>query len=676
MVYCGKPSKGCGSCRERKIRCDQAKPMCSQCARLDRKESECVYRNLLDLSFRNESLAVIEKANKPRPSPAPRPPKQKSLSAKSLPTRRASSARGVSARPADARAPVITDEQNSHIITWTANEPSHEGASSTASTADLFTDDDAWSWSWADASASYATDPAPYTFPTAWSTSSSGYDGSSPPYFDDASYFCSPAADYALSPPAEDVAAGYFAANFITPSAGPSRGTWTYLEDFSSTGPSMDPMVNAGMTAIFVGAMSNQYRSQALVVRARREYASALNQINAALRSPTEAVKDSTLLSIMILSVYETITASNKMSVKAWTEHLNGAGALIRLRGTAQFKTATGRGLFLQVLNHYLMSCIQREIPLPNDFIDLRKEAAKYTDTTEPQWQSVNSIIEFAFFRAAVRAGRFSNLKEIIDTAINMDTILARKFAWESLPPSWHYETVFTDELPEVVHNGCYHIYFDHFLTQIWNNMRTIRILLHEMIRVKLLEGFATAPAMFMDVKYSSQLQRSTEILIKLRDDILRSVPQQLGYVTRRPFSSGPDDVESYTAFLNSETAPSLKAPTAPTSSSRFSTTPTARAIGGYFLLWPLYISGMTRATTAPQRAWIMARLRYIGQTMGIGQADAIAGFLGNQAAVNLMLSKWKGQTTVKEVADWVESVKRRAMMAGRGAGMGKQVAI
>ncbi|KAJ5089254.1 hypothetical protein N7532_007938 [Penicillium argentinense] len=60
MVYCGKPSKGCGHCRSRKIRCDQARPSCSQCVRAKR---DCPgYRDQLSLMFRDESKSVVKKA--------------------------------------------------------------------------------------------------------------------------------------------------------------------------------------------------------------------------------------------------------------------------------------------------------------------------------------------------------------------------------------------------------------------------------------------------------------------------------------------------------------------------------------------------------------------------------------------------------------------------------------
>lgn len=60
MVYCGKPSKGCGQCRSRKIRCDQTRPACTQCTRTNR---QCPgYRDELSLIFRDQSQSVMRKA--------------------------------------------------------------------------------------------------------------------------------------------------------------------------------------------------------------------------------------------------------------------------------------------------------------------------------------------------------------------------------------------------------------------------------------------------------------------------------------------------------------------------------------------------------------------------------------------------------------------------------------
>ncbi|CRK13738.1 hypothetical protein BN1723_001998 [Verticillium longisporum] len=61
MVYCGKASQGCEHCRVRRIKCNKAKPECSQCVRAGKK---CPgYRDQLSLMFRDESTKVIQKAH-------------------------------------------------------------------------------------------------------------------------------------------------------------------------------------------------------------------------------------------------------------------------------------------------------------------------------------------------------------------------------------------------------------------------------------------------------------------------------------------------------------------------------------------------------------------------------------------------------------------------------------
>ncbi|KAI0393599.1 hypothetical protein F5Y17DRAFT_466779 [Xylariaceae sp. FL0594] len=61
MVYCGKASQGCQSCRTRRIKCDKKEPECSQCIRVGKR---CPgYRDQLSLMFRDESSKVIQKAH-------------------------------------------------------------------------------------------------------------------------------------------------------------------------------------------------------------------------------------------------------------------------------------------------------------------------------------------------------------------------------------------------------------------------------------------------------------------------------------------------------------------------------------------------------------------------------------------------------------------------------------
>ncbi|KIV98583.1 uncharacterized protein PV09_09630 [Verruconis gallopava] len=61
--YRGRLSTGCEACRTRRVKCDEARPVCARCLRAGLHE-QCRYRDLLEISFRNESVETANKAKK------------------------------------------------------------------------------------------------------------------------------------------------------------------------------------------------------------------------------------------------------------------------------------------------------------------------------------------------------------------------------------------------------------------------------------------------------------------------------------------------------------------------------------------------------------------------------------------------------------------------------------
>lgn len=57
-----------------------------------------------------------------------------------------------------------------------------------------------------------------------------------------------------------------------------------------------------------------------------------------------------------VLTIMQIITCSNPESMRSWTNHINGASALARLRGTDQLRTQIGRDIFgslrIQIVSH------------------------------------------------------------------------------------------------------------------------------------------------------------------------------------------------------------------------------------------------------------------------------------------------------------------------------------
>lgn len=505
MVYCGKPSKGCQACRDRKTRCDRTTPSCSQCIRAHR---ECPgYRNEVDLMFRNESDAVIGKAK------AREKFRTKAKSRSESP---------VDIGPSESKnEPPSLDEEE---LTQVARV---QGT--------------------------------------------------------DAAFFVETLTPkFSMFPTTEERALNFFSTN---------ASTW--FRNFDVTDEvcrqaNTDEHLLACMSAVGLATFSHSIHAPELLVRARKEYVTALRLTNTALRSPTEAKKDSTLFSVMVLGIFETVTGNNKRSLVAWNEHVHGAAALVKLRGKDQFKTYAGMRMFLQVTSSLILSSIISSTAVPAHIIELRKEAGKYMDVDTMSWKLSDTIIDFTIFRAAVRENIIVGPRAIITAALEID----RRFleVLRDIPEEWQYKVVYTDENPDLVWNGSYHHYTEGWMAHLWNGMRTSRILLHETIRDQLLVATMAMTPIFTELEIQSQNDSSMGIMLQMRADILASLPHHIP----------------------------------PT----FSATSLLEGSRAYFTLWPLYLAGAMGITTEPIRNWVAARLRGIGESIGIKQAFVVAELL------------------------------------------------
>lgn len=346
----------------------------------------------------------------------------------------------------------------------------------------------------------------------------------------------------------------------------------------------------ASMNAVGLATLSNAVRAPELMVRARKDYVHALQLTNVALRSPVEAKKDSTLFAVMILGIFETVTGNNERSLAAWTEHINGAAALVKLRGPDQLNTDVGRRMFIQVTSSLMLSCVQRTVAMPQHIIDLRKEASSFMDPDNPGWRTSAVIIDYTIFRADVRDCKIVGPKAVIETALDIDRRFIEIF--DDLPEIWTYETKYSDKTPHLIWNGSYHVYKEAWMAHLYNGIRTCRIMLHETIRDQLLSASTAMTPIFPISQMIAQGESSVSIMLEMQAQILASIPHQLPTMTL-------------------DVAPGIWA-----------------GARSYFVLWPLYVVGAMDLTTEPIRQWAIARLRHIGENSGIRQALLVANYL------------------------------------------------
>lgn len=242
-------------CRTRRIKCDETKPTCNQCAKSRR---QCPgYKDEFDLVFRNETQATERRARKAN-------------------------------RKAMAKGRADSDAAGSTALVTTA---------------------------------SGAAAKSPMAAPIL----------------------------PALSIPVETQATCHFVANFIlVPKQGGTRGFMDFLLPMMQ-GEHATPHLQHAFSACAMALINNRAASRdKFADKALNEYTMALKGTNAALRDPEQQGADSTLAAVLLLGLFENITAK-QIGMLAWGSHIEGAIQLVKQRGRKQLRTKVGLMLFVAV---------------------------------------------------------------------------------------------------------------------------------------------------------------------------------------------------------------------------------------------------------------------------------------------------------------------------------------
>lgn len=400
----------------------------------------------------------------------------------------------------------------------------------------------------------------------------------------------------ALTTPIGDRAFCYFRATFVIGNARSFR----YLESIYAH-ETMDLHLSASIHAVGLASLAKATRSRSLHHQATLAYISALHLINNALAS-SAATTDTTLSAVMLLDQFEKIIPPPDRTPRAWTTHLNGATALMRMRGCGQFETKAGLEMFIQMSSHLLVSCMQHSIPLPADYLLLRDHATNFIDTTDISWRLSEVTVRYIAFRSSIKSGGLFNPDTIIATASAMDHEMVALIA--EFPPSWLPNCVSVLGSSELVLGDHYDVYLDYRVAEPLNMVRAGRIPLLDLIEEQC----------EMTGDYEA-LEGAKEKVRDVGEVVCASVPQLAGYVPFLELSStsrhsSPDSLDGST--FSSYTSKSMKLD------------PSNEA-SAYSLLWPLFTVANSRSCPDDAKWWITRQLRVLGGMLGSEEALELA---------------------------------------------------
>jgi hypothetical protein len=393
---------------------------------------------------------------------------------------------------------------------------------------------------------------------------------------------------------------------------------FAYLPDFFSDSRDHRVLLPV-IKAVGVASLGQQSGRLELHEQAQLLYSKAISATNKALQDVDTARTDEVLGSILLLSLYETLACrKTEVSVQAWQTHIQGALALLTLRGHEQFSTKFGMQLFKQIATCIRIHCLHNALHVPRLLHNLTKVARKYASPDDITFEHLDSVVPFIDLRADIAQGILTKPEDILAAAEN--TLIAAESFYNILPSHFNFETVaHTKRCPEV-YGTHYFRFVDHHAAQFWN-LTWMTILDLNRIKLRQLEKlFASAlDHQGWDAELATKVAVARQAIVDGTLNVCASVPQFF------PPADSEDIKHGSEKTLNSPSAPVTGRP--------------RRPAVGYFLIWPLFLAGASAEAPFGVREYIANRLRHIGEVMKLPQALQAAELLDRNLSSENFLS-------------------------------------
>ena len=387
-----------------------------------------------------------------------------------------------------------------------------------------------------------------------------------------------------LSTTIDDKARNVFFSHYVSGFS----NTYDVLESLYQQSPLDRPLI-ASVDAVSLAFLSFQFDSTQASHVSREKYLSALPLLHKALRTSEGATSDSTLLSVLLLDLYEKMTNNNPRSIASWMSHINGALALVDLRKQPLLQDYTGLRLSARLSTNLLISCISANIPVPPALVKLRSDLEPFLNKNDPKWQISGLVVKYADLKGAIQDGCLHSF-DMITRATSLD----REFIslTKNMPSNWFYRTTYLAEASERVLEQHYDTYPNHLITQAWNVLRVMRVLLVDAIRAEV--DSSGTKSLNGTCSY-----RNPSVLTGCIDDLAKAICASVPQFTKHEKTISRTKVYCTTQKLQC-----------------------------YTLLFPLYVAGLHASASTHIKPWIVNQLGFMFDNMGIRNARVVVNIL------------------------------------------------
>jgi hypothetical protein len=408
--------------------------------------------------------------------------------------------------------------------------------------------------------------------------------------------------------PVDQQASCHFISNFVLmPKQGTTRGYMDFLPQLLGTESTMKHFKYA-FDACALASLNNRVGSGAdFAANAIGTYTKALAATQEALRTPELAQRDSTLAAILLLGLFENMTA-RQLGTMSWGSHIEGAIHLVKARGKNQLQSKVGLQLFIAVRTQMIIHTITSgRAPAmgaewwvnDNSFMDaygagsqrlslrmseLRAEINRLMATVSRTPDHVELMLD------VIRRCQMMD-QECVNWAKNLpDEYQPRTVTWEDYVPNGDYTRA-------EVFPGRVDVYQDLMVASMHNMTRCSRLMLASLI-VRC-AAWVCSP---VDYRTTPEYATAAKTCVEVITDIIASVPFQLGWLSSRKHLLERANLSTFVCGEDDA----------------------LKGLPGYLLTYPLSCISTQDYATDSQRAWSKGRLMFIANQLGVRYANML----------------------------------------------------
>jgi hypothetical protein len=345
--------------------------------------------------------------------------------------------------------------------------------------------------------------------------------------------------------------------------------------------------------AVSLALLSHQLQSSNALALSRQKYVSALRKTNTALQDATTATKKSTLDVALLLDLFEKLDTRSGVvragEVDSHRAHVNGALALVQLRGLSNFTDESSLRALARLTMNCTISCVSREETVPEEIHEMRRHMARFVDVRDAKWRLGDLIIEVTDMVAETR-GYALQSRERERKCIELDT----KFALleeDSLDCRRVY--VQEDMRSDRYLDRWYDLYSDQTATQMWNVLRLTRIIL--------CEGIIETCQFRRDKESTVESEHARTTIHQMIHEICASVPQMTdcscAALDKIRLGTGSGNSHEHTL---------------------------SHYLDVYILIFGLYVAAWSKNCQPKVREWIERQLEYMAEHFGVREAKEV----------------------------------------------------